>query len=178
MTMWPPPFRPIPRPLDLDQCPSERPADSIARRPSPSNDHCPRIGKRALNTEDRSGLVVVVDDDAGMRESLKFLLETIGHSVVAFASAVDFLCARPERTACVVTDMFMPRMNGLELAGHLRAAGDTVPILLMTGAPSAAIVSAAAQVGIERVLKKPLPQEELLGWVRAHVGPETTPSPP
>ena len=131
-----------------------------------------------MNTKGLNRLVVVIDDDAGMRESLKFLLETIGHSVIAFASAADYLAARPMAAACVVTDMFMPRMNGLELAAHLRETGDLVPILLMTGAPSAGIVSAAAQLGIERVLKKPLSQDELLGWVGAHVAAESAPSAP
>lgn len=122
--------------------------------------------------------MVVIDDDAGMRESMKFLLETIGHSVLAFASAVEYLAARPARIACLVTDMFMPCINGLQLAGRLRAEGETVPILLITGAPSTAIVSAAAQLDIEHVLRKPFSQEDLLAWVDAHVGPEPSPSPP
>lgn len=123
-----------------------------------------------MNEEHRSRLVFLIDDDAGVRKSLKFLLETIGHSVIAFASAAAFLATRPARAGCLIVDMFMPGMNGLELVSRLRADGDTMPVLLITGAPSGAIVSAAAQLDIDRVLSKPLAQDELLRWVDTHVG--------
>jgi FixJ family two-component response regulator len=122
-----------------------------------------------LGVADRSRQVIVVDDDAGVRDSLAFLLETHGHDVTAYDSATAFLQDRPERPACLIVDMYMPAMSGLQLAARLRGEGDTVPILLVTGAASTAIASAAAQVGIARVLGKPASQDDLLAFVDANV---------
>ena len=111
------------------------------------------------------GTVAIVDDDDAVRDSLRFLLEVIGHPVVTFASAAEFLKAEMQRLACLILDHHMPEMTGLELAERMRADGAGIPILLITGAPSPAIVTRAAEVGINRVLEKPATEEDLLDFI-------------
>jgi FixJ family two-component response regulator len=110
--------------------------------------------------------VAIVDDDAAVRDSLRFLLETIGHSVETFASGGEFLKADRERLACLILDHHMPEMTGLELAERLRADGFGMPIVLITGSPSPAIAARAAELGI-RVLAKPVTDEDLMDFISA-----------
>ena len=110
-------------------------------------------------------VVAIVDDDAAVRDSLRFLLEVIGQPVETFASAAEFLKAEKQNLACLILDQHMPEMTGIELAERLRADGSDLPILLITGSPSSAIVARAAELGINRVLEKPPNDEELLGFI-------------
>jgi two-component system response regulator FixJ len=111
--------------------------------------------------------VAIVDDDDAVRDSLRFLLELIGHPVATFGSAAEFLKAEIHRLACLILDHHMPEITGLELAEQMRAAGVGIPILLITGAPSPAIVTRATEVGINRVLEKPATEEDLLDFIDA-----------
>ena len=111
--------------------------------------------------------IAVVDDDAAVRDLLRFLLEVIGHPAETFASAVDFLKAETQNLACLILDQHMPEMTGLGLAERLRADGAGIPILLITGSPSPSIVARAAELGIVRVLEKPATEEDLLAFVNA-----------
>jgi two-component system response regulator FixJ len=111
--------------------------------------------------------VAIVDDDMAIRDSLQFLLEVIGYSVETFASATDFLKAKTGNLACLVLDYHMPEMTGLELVERLRAAGNGLAILLVTGSSSAAIVSRAAELGVSGVLNKPPGEEDLLNFIAA-----------
>jgi FixJ family two-component response regulator len=117
----------------------------------------------------RAGAVAIVDDDPAVRDSLKFLLEVAGHSVTVYASAAQFLAddlASPP--ACLIVDQHMPGMTGLELAAYVRHGRSDLPVMLITGAPSPAIVARAAQLGVERVVEKPAVEEDLLRFVAAH----------
>jgi two-component system response regulator FixJ len=111
--------------------------------------------------------VTVVDDDDGVRDSLRFMLEVMGYRVETFASAAEFLDAGIEHMACLILDHHMPQMTGLELAERLWADGAAIPILLITGSPSPAIVARAAALGIARVLAKPASDEDLLNFINA-----------
>lgn len=113
----------------------------------------------------------IVDDDPAVRESLCFLLDVSGYPAAAFESAADFL-ARYTRgnLAGLILDHHMPLVTGLELVARLRAAGDTVPILLITGSPSPAIVARAETLGVERVVEKPPSEQDLLRFAAAVVG--------
>ena len=84
----------------------------------------------------------------GVRDSLRFLLEVVGHPVETFTSAAEFLAAGPRDLACLILDHHMPQMTGLQLAERLHADGSSIPILLVTGLPSPALVARAAQLGI------------------------------
>jgi two-component system, LuxR family, response regulator FixJ len=111
--------------------------------------------------------VAIVDDDDAVRDSLRFLLEVIGHPIATFASAAEFLKAEIHRLACLILDHHMPEITGLELAEQMRAAGVGIPILLVTDSPSPAIVARAAEVGIDWVLEKPATEEDLLDFIDA-----------
>jgi two-component system response regulator FixJ len=116
----------------------------------------------------RDGVVAVVDDDPAVLDSLKFLLELAGYSVATYDSAIAFLEDRTARPACLILDHHMPRMTGLELAARLRGEGTGIPVLLITGSPSPAIVARAAQLGIEKVIDKPPTEDDLLRFVNAY----------
>ena len=107
--------------------------------------------------------VAVVDDDRGVRDSLRFLLETAGHAVETYASGARFLAeADPARFACLVLDQRMPQVAGLDLLALLRGRGVATPTLLIVSAPSPAVSLRAAELGVRRVLEKPLARDDLL----------------
>jgi two-component system response regulator FixJ len=113
--------------------------------------------------------VAVIDDDHGVRESLQFLLEIAGHVVEAFSSAGDFLKAAMHDLACLIVDHHMPEMTGLELVERLRTCGVHIPVLLMTGAPSHAIIAKAASAGVELVMEKPVAEQDLLDFISKNI---------
>src|SRR6476620_7006655 len=111
-------------------------------------------------------LVAVVDDDDAVRDSLQFLLETVGCSVATYASAAQFLNeARPGELACLVVDQHMPDLTGLQLIGRLRSEGVTLPIALITGSPSPDLLRLARELGVAKVLEKPLDDDVLLEFI-------------
>jgi FixJ family two-component response regulator len=111
--------------------------------------------------------VAVVDDDAAVLDSFRFMLELAGCDVATFAAATDYLATFPARPHCLILDQHMPVMTGLELAARLRVAGLAIPVLLITGAASDEIIGRAAALGVWRVLTKPPTEADLLGFVRA-----------
>lgn len=114
-------------------------------------------------------LVVVVDDDPAVRESLKFALETEGFCVDACASGPELL-GHPDldRARCLVVDYQMPGMNGLEVLGRLAARGNPPPSILMTGHSGAALLRRrAAAAGARCVLEKPMLDQRLVDGIRA-----------
>jgi FixJ family two-component response regulator len=115
-----------------------------------------------------SGVVAVVDDDRAVLDSLKFLLEAAGYTVAAYRSAAAFLADRARRPACLIVDQHMPDMSGLELISHLRQEAADVPVLMITGSPSATIVARANQLGAA-VLEKPPAEADLLNFIDIHV---------
>lgn len=119
---------------------------------------------------DGDATVAVVDDDPAVLDSLRFLLEVAGHRVVTYGSAAEFLRNQASKPSCLILDHHMPEMTGLELAARLRNERADVPVLLITGSPSPAILARAAQPGIEVVLEKPPDDEELLQFVDTHRG--------
>jgi FixJ family two-component response regulator len=111
--------------------------------------------------------VAVVDDDPDVRDSLRFLLDVMGHPVETFASAAEFLNTAMQGLACLIVDNQMPNMTGLELVETLRAHGMGIPVLLMTGSLSPAVVARAAELGIDRVIEKPPCDEALMVFINA-----------
>lgn len=117
-----------------------------------------------MHAEDRA--IALVDDDAAVRDSMRFLLEIAGHGIEVYGSAGEFLeQCDVDRVAGLILDHHMPAMTGLDLAAQLRQQGRRFPILLITGSPSPAIVARAAELGIERVLEKPPSETDLLQFV-------------
>ena len=111
-------------------------------------------------------LVHVVDDDASVRESLTVLLEAAGFPVRAYASATAFLQAASERTAgCVLTDVQMPELNGLELQRRMGERGIRLPVIVMTGHADVPVAVEALKAGAIDFLEKPFDDEQLLAAV-------------
>jgi len=80
--------------------------------------------------------ISVVDDDQSMREAVRGLMKSLGYTTEAFASAEEFLNSRQvPRTSCLIADVQMPGMTGLELHRHLVASGKTIPTILITAYP-------------------------------------------
>jgi two-component system, LuxR family, response regulator FixJ len=114
--------------------------------------------------------VYVVDDDAGVLGSLKFLLETDGFEVRTFRNGASLLNeVRPTGVDCFVIDYKMPDMNGIDLAGRLRNRDITAPVILITGYPDENISSRAATAGVRHVVLKPLLDESLLTRIRGAI---------
>src|SRR5271165_4081706 len=111
--------------------------------------------------------VAVVDDDAAVCDSIRFLLEMAGRKVDVYPSAPAFLKDLTGQPACLILDQQMPQMTGLELAARLRSKGIHVPVLLMTELLSVAITRSAAQFGIYEILEKPPDPDALLRFVAA-----------
>ena len=118
-------------------------------------------------TDGRDCAAAIVDDDAAVLDSLRFLLEVAGHHVATYASAAAFLADRATRPGCLIIDHHMPQMTGLELIAQLRAAGEPARIMLITGSSSAAIRARAAELGVAKVVEKPPLEDELLEFVAA-----------
>lgn len=116
------------------------------------------------------GLVAVVDDDRRMREAAENLLLSAGFLVEGFASAEDLLrSGRFTSAACVVLDVQLPGMNGLELQRHLRGLGLLVPVIFVTASDGAEgrLQAQALSDGALAFLGKPCAEQELLGAVRS-----------
>lgn len=100
--------------------------------------------------------VYVVDDDAAIRDSLALLLGLRGYRAALFASAEDFLAAfQPEWRGCVLTDLRLPGMNGLELQRELQQRGAAIPVVIITGHGDIAAARAAFKADAVDFLEKP-----------------------
>jgi two-component system response regulator FixJ len=114
--------------------------------------------------------VYVIDDDAGMRDSLQFLLESSGFGVTLFESAQNFLDALPGLAfGCVVSDVRMPGMDGIELLKHMKAAGSRLPILIMTGHGDVPLAVEAMKLGAVDFLEKPFEDERLTTMIESAI---------
>ena len=109
----------------------------------------------------------IVDDDAAFRRSLVFLFESVGWQVSSHASAEDFLAAAPttEAIACLVLDIRMPMMSGLELQQVLRSRGWAVPVVFITGHGDVELAVHAMKHGACDFLEKPFKDQALLDAV-------------
>ncbi len=117
-----------------------------------------------------AALVHVVDDDASVRESLALLLESAGFSVRTYDSAPAFLRAVSDRAAgCVLTDVQMPELNGLELQRRMSELGIRLPVIVMTGHGDVPIAVEALKAGATDFLEKPFEETHLLEAVNSAI---------
>jgi len=111
-------------------------------------------------------VVYVVDDDEGVRNSLESLIRSVGLSVQTFASAQEFLkSSRPDVTACLVTDLRMPGLNGLDLQQELARSGWQIPIVFITGHGDVPTSVRAMKAGAIEFLTKPFREQVFLDAV-------------
>ena len=112
-------------------------------------------------------LIAIVDDDPSIRRSTLSLLRAAGFATAAFEDAESFLVSAARATAaCLVADMKMNGMSGLDLHEALAAAGDGIPTVLITAYPQEETRSKASRAGITCFLGKPFASEQLLECVR------------
>ena len=116
----------------------------------------------------RASLVSIVEDDQFFRESLRRLIKSQGYTVEAFSSAADFLeSSRLIETACVIADVNMPAMSGIELHRHLINGGRSIPTILVTAYPNDSDQARALNDGVVCYLRKPINDEHLIRCLRA-----------
>jgi FixJ family two-component response regulator len=113
-------------------------------------------------------LIAIIDDDESMREAIKGLVRALGYRAEAVGSAREFLGSRfVRRTSCVIADMQMPGMTGLELYQRLSNSGKPVPTILITAYPDAGVRERALSAGVIGYLSKPFEQDDLLACIRS-----------
>jgi FixJ family two-component response regulator len=113
----------------------------------------------------QSSLIAIVDDDEAVRDATQGLLKAVGYTAEAFASAEDFLASgRLNEVACVITDIQLGGMSGLQLQRQLGSLGIAAPIIVMTAFPEEGRRAQAA--GALCVLDKPFIKDELLTHIR------------
>jgi two-component system, LuxR family, response regulator FixJ len=117
---------------------------------------------------DSNGLVYVIDDDSALRDSFSFLLVSSGFSVQSFDSAEAFLAAAPPLTeGCILTDVRMPGLDGIELLHRLRDSGQAIPLIIMTGHGDVSLAVKAMKLGATDFLEKPFDGDALIKVVRS-----------
>jgi two-component system, LuxR family, response regulator FixJ len=115
----------------------------------------------------RSATVFIVDDDDAVRSSLRLLLKSVGLSAVAYPSARDFLSAwNPDQPSCLVLDVRMPGMSGLELQEELNRRGAIVPVIFITGHGDIPMAVEAMQHGAFDFLQKPFRDQDLIDRIQ------------
>ncbi|RAX37884.1 response regulator transcription factor [Rhizobium tropici] len=115
---------------------------------------------------DATPLVTIVDDDEGMRESVGEILRSVGIASVGFGSTAELLAAAvPDRPGCLVLDVRLPGLSGLELQTKLAAAGNRKPIIFMTGYGDVPMTVRAMKAGALDFLQKPFRDQDIIDAV-------------
>jgi FixJ family two-component response regulator len=108
-------------------------------------------------------MIAIVDDDRSVREAAKTLIASLGFATATFASAEEFLESGYLRdTACLITDVQMPGMSGVDLQGHLTANGHSTPVIFVTAYPEESVRARALDAGAFGFLSKPFTEESLI----------------
>jgi FixJ family two-component response regulator len=108
-------------------------------------------------------MISIVDDDKSVREAAKMLIGSLGYATATFASAEEFLeSGRLRDTACLITDVQMPGMSGVDLQSHLTANGHCTPVIFVTAYPEESIRERALSAGAFGFLSKPFSEESLI----------------
>ena len=113
-------------------------------------------------------LISIVEDDESVREAIKGLMRSLGYRVEAVASPQEFLSSRfVRRTSCLIADVQMPGMTGLELYQRLCTSGKPVPTILITAYPDDGVRERALAAGVIGYLSKPFEEDDLLACIRS-----------
>jgi FixJ family two-component response regulator len=121
-----------------------------------------------VETVDTQNVVYVIDDDPGMRDALKSLLGSVGLRVEAFGAASEFLGKKlPDAAVCLVVDVRLPGLSGLDFQAELTKANIEVPIIFITGHGDIAMTVKAMKAGAVEFLSKPFRDQDLLDAVKS-----------
>lgn len=124
---------------------------------------------REVLLSDRS-LISIVDDDPSFGDSLRRLLKSLDYAVAVFTSGAQFLASHQlDSTACLVADIHMPEMTGVELYNHLIESGLAIPTILVTAYPDDRVRKRMLNLGVECYLGKPLVEAALIDCLRSAV---------
>jgi RNA polymerase sigma factor (sigma-70 family) len=119
-------------------------------------------------------VVMVVDDDAGVRNAMRSLLKSVGITCTLFASAQEFLDAyQPSQRGCLVLDIRMPGMSGMELQQQLNIRGAVIPVIFMSGHADIPMAVEAMQHGAFDFLQKPFRDQDLLDRIQRAIVRDT-----
>lgn len=111
----------------------------------------------------KTPVISIVDDDEAVRNATKALIRSLGYRVATFASAEEFLKSdRLHDTACLISDVQMPGLNGIELQDRLAASGHRIPIIFMTAFPDDRVRDRAMQSGAVSFMSKPFSEANLI----------------
>lgn len=120
--------------------------------------------------------VSIVDDDQAFRDSMRRLLKSLDYAVAAFPSAAEFLgSSQLCSTACLVADIHMPEMSGVQLYEHLVGTGHPIPTILVTAYPDDIVRERMLKLGVECYLPKPLEEAVLIDCLRLAVARDRAP---
>jgi FixJ family two-component response regulator len=118
----------------------------------------------------RKPVVYIVDDDEGMRRALTVLMTTVGYQAAAFSRPAEFLAKYdPDQQGCLVLDVRMPEMSGLELQQQLNRTGSILPVILVTGHGDIPMAVQAMKDGAFDFLQKPFRDQDLLDRINAAI---------
>jgi FixJ family two-component response regulator len=119
----------------------------------------------------RKSLIAIVDDDESVRQALSALVRSLGYTVVAFSGAEQLLASsRRDEISCLISDVQMPGMNGLELHQRLVADRKSVPTILITAYPNQRTQQRAQEAGVDCYLMKPFNEDELIACLQTVLG--------
>jgi FixJ family two-component response regulator len=117
-------------------------------------------------TVSEARVISIVDDDSFARGALGDLIQSLGYQAISFPSAEHFLdSGYVEEVACLITDLQMPGMNGLDLQDHLQAAGHDTPVIVISAFPEERFRTRALNAGAVAFLSKPFAEESLIGCI-------------
>lgn len=126
------------------------------------------------NCSTADATIFVIDDDPAVRNSLRFLIESVGLPVETFGSAAEFLASHtPDRNGCIVSDVKMLGMTGLELQEHLHEQGSTLPMILITAYADVPMAVRAIKYGAIDFFEKPVDNHALLEQVQIAIADQT-----
>jgi FixJ family two-component response regulator len=116
-------------------------------------------------------VIAIVDDDRSVREALTSLVRSLGYRAMAFECAEDLLKSRRRRNvSCLIADVQMPGMTGLELHNRLVTSGEPIPTILITAFPNENARQRALHAGVGGYLSKPFSEDDLLACIRSALG--------
>jgi len=111
-------------------------------------------------------MIAIVDDDDAVREAIKQLVRSLGYTAFTFASAAEFLKSEQvSNTSCLITDLYMPGLSGLDLQDRLIARGHRIPIIFITGHPDEIARTRAMNAGAVGFLSKPIKHDHLIAYL-------------